>query len=143
MDAQTLYTFLNTAVLPAWFLMAAFPNRRVTDRLVLSFAWPAALAVLYAVFIVWGMVENAGGAGGMDSLDGLRIAFQNDKVLLAAWIHYLVFDLVAGIWMVRDNRETGISPYLMPVFLLFTLMLGPIGWVSYLVARRLRRSRGA
>ena len=97
------------------------------------------LAVFYAAFIIWGMIENFGGDGGMDSLANLRIAFTNDKVLLAAWAHYLVFDLFVGTWISKKCLQENISNWIKFPSLLFTLMFGPIGFLLFMALKKAQK----
>jgi hypothetical protein len=131
MDAELLFKLLNMLVLPAWFLIIFFPSSVIARSAVFSHGYPIVLAVVYAVLIFWGMAENAGGEGGMQSLSGLRIAFENDKVLLGAWVHYLVFDMLVGIWIAGDALQKKLSKAVTGVCLIFTLMLGPVGFLMY------------
>ena len=132
---EILFKILNFSVIPAWILLALFPNNKLTKTLVLSYAWHIVLAVLYTIFILWGMYENAGGEGGMDSLESLRIGFLNDKILLAAWAHYLIFDLFVGVWIVNDAQKRNISQWRLIPILFLTLMFGPIGFLFYFFKR--------
>jgi hypothetical protein len=54
---------------------------------------------------------------------------------LAGWIHYLAFDLLVGIWEVRDSHERGVPHWLVIPCLFFTFMLGPIGFLLYCAVR--------
>lgn len=117
--------------------MAFFPKSFFAKNYLLNFRVLIILSFFYAVFIVWGMFENFGGAGGMDSLEHLRIAFQNDKVLTAAWLHYLVFDLFVGIWITKECIKHEVSVWIKIPFLFFTLMFGPIGFLGFYSYRKL------
>jgi hypothetical protein len=55
---------------------------------------------------------------------------------IIAWIHFLAFDLFVGRWIYLDSEEQRLSRWLMAPILFLTLMLGPIGFLSYLIARR-------
>jgi hypothetical protein len=131
MNIEFFFKLLNIFILPAWILLIFFPSKSITQKLIFSHVYPLVLALFYAVFIVWGSVENFGGSGGMDSLNGLRIAFENDKVLLAAWIHYLVFDMFVGSWIAKDALSKKLSKIVVGICLVFTLMLGPVGFLLY------------
>ena len=85
------------------------------------------------------MTENFGGEGGMDSLANLRIAFTNDKVLLAAWAHYLVFDLFVATWITKKCLQENISNWIKLLSLLFTLMFGPIGLLLFMALRKVQK----
>ncbi|MFT4643906.1 MAG: hypothetical protein ACI8ZX_000302 [Planctomycetota bacterium] len=136
---ELLFTIANMVVLPAWVLLAFFPNATVTNKLVKSYAWHIALAILYTVFIFWGMQENASAEGaGMGSLEQLRIGFLNDKILLAAWVHYLVFDLFVGVWIVNESEKLSLNKWLVMPMLFLTLMLGPVGFLLFHVYKKLK-----
>lgn len=88
------------------------------------------------VFIVWGMYQNYGGSGGMDSLAHLRIAFQNDFILTAAWLHYLVFDLFVGTYVAKQCLKNNTSFWIKISSLALTLFFGPIGFLLFEVLNK-------
>ncbi|MCF8257481.1 MAG: DUF4281 domain-containing protein [Flavobacteriales bacterium] len=136
MNYEALFSLANASVMPAWLLLAFFPNSRATSIVAHSFLYPVLLASLYLFLLV----GTWGGDGGMGSLAEVRQGFSRDGVLLLGWVHYLVFDLFVGAWMVRDAKDLGIRHALIIPSLLLTLMLGPIGLMTY-VAIRWWRSR--
>ena len=48
----------------------------------------------------------------------------------------IAFDLFVGRWAYLDSRERGIPALLMAPVLLLTILLGPVGLLTYLVVRR-------
>ena len=110
--------------------MLLFPRTRFTQRLVMAY-WPfIALGGLYLLFLVISLFT---GAGGFDlSFDALRTALAGEWAFLAAWAHFVTFDLFVGVWIFRDAKYWGVSP---GVFLLLTLFAGPIGLGAYLLLR--------
>lgn len=136
---EIIFKIINASVIPAWILIAFFPKNELTKKLVFSYAWHIVLTIFYAIFIVWGMIENKGSGGGMDSLETLRIGFLNDKILLAAWAHYLIFDLFVGVWIVKDAESKNLNSWLLKPILLCTLMFGPIGFLLYKVYLLLKK----
>jgi len=128
---ELIFKIANLSVVPAWILLAFFPKHKITEKLVFSYFWHIVLAVFYTGFIFWGMYENTNSDGGMDSLESLRIGFLNDKILLAAWIHYLVFDLFVGVWIVKDAEKYSLNKWILTIILFLTLMLGPFGFLIY------------
>jgi len=134
MTYALLFKLANLSVIPAWFLLIVFPRKRITQLIVHSPFYPFLLGILYIVLFVL----SVGGDGGMDTLQNLKISFSRDEVLVLGWVHYLVFDLFIGAWIVRDSQQNGI-PHLRIVPALFlTLFLGPIGLLTYLTIRFLR-----
>ena len=131
---ETAYLLANASVLPVWALMVFVPAASVTQRLTATPAVPALYAVGYALLLIGTLVR--GGDGDMASLDGLRAGFERDAVLLMAWLHYLCFDMVVGMWICNDARSKELSWRWVGPCLVGTLMAGPVGWLCYLVGRR-------
>jgi hypothetical protein len=133
MNMDTLFTICNFLPMPLWLLLAFAPRWKGTQVIVHSMAIPMVLALVYAVLMVTAFGKGDG--GGLGSLEGLRTAFAVDEVLLAGWIHYLVFDLFVGAWEVRDAQRLGINHLLVIPCLVFTLMGGPVGLFMYFCLR--------
>ena len=133
MNPELLFKICNLGVLPFWLLLAVLPGHAITRHLVHSMWLPCLLALLYMAMLFGG--QPAPEEGGFDSLQALMLLFQSPTALLAGWIHYLVFDLFIGAWQVRDAQRRGISHWLVLPCLFFTLMLGPIGLMLYLLLR--------
>ncbi len=136
MDYALLFKIANLSVLPAWALLIFAPKSKLTHYIVYSYAYPYFLGLCYAylIFSNFGTVE-----GGMGSLEAIRNAFATDSVLLAGWIHYLIFDLFIGAWEVKDAQENGIRHLKIIPALVFTLFLGPVGLLGYLILRQVER----
>lgn len=92
-----------------------------------------ALVYFYLIISDFGDAE-----GSFTSLAGVAQLFADPKVVLAGWIHYLVFDLFIGCWEVRDSRRHGIHHAFVVPSLILTFLLGPIGLLTYLVIRLAR-----
>lgn len=134
---ETLFMISSYLVLPFWALMIFLPHWRVTRRLTGSPLIAALPAVFYAALVlprlveIWPMVARpglAGIAGLLGSPAGATIA----------WLHFLAFDLLIGRWIYLDSRERGISAWLTAPVLYLTLMLGPCGFLLYLLVRRVK-----
>jgi hypothetical protein len=69
------------------------------------------------------------------SLEGIKKIFRNDFLLTAAWDHILAFDLLAAVWIKRNSVMHNISHLLIIPALFFTCMLGPLGFLIYLLTR--------
>ena len=128
---ESLFNLLNILPLPIWVSMLLFPKTRFTQRLVLSY-WPyIALGGVYLLFLLTSVV-TAGGGFSID-FNSLRAALSGEWAFLAAWAHFITFDLFVGVWIFRDAKYWGINP---AVFLILTLFAGPIGLGSYLIFRQ-------
>ena len=135
MQPDTLYVFANYGVLPFWLLLALLPHHRITRALVHSGFVPLLLGALY----IWGFA-TARPAQDADALTltGAMSLLQDRHMMLAAWVHYLIFDLFVGAWQVRDARRRGVPHWLVVPGLFATLMAGPVGLLWYLVVRFVR-----
>lgn len=132
MKAEQIFTVANTAALLSWIILAVAPRWKWTSKIILSGAVPLLLSAAYLVIIVlfFGSAE-----GGFSSLEGVMKLFTNEWAVLGGWIHYLAFDLLVGIWEVKDSQSRNISHWLVIPCLLLTFMLGPIGFLLYMILR--------
>lgn len=137
MQADTIFQVVNTLVLPQWLLMIVAPRWRVTQWLVRTLLIPALLAIIYLYYIATG--ATALDFSSFSTLSGVKSLFTQGDAVLAGWIHYLAFDLVAGSWILRDSQQRGINHFGIIPCLLFCFMLGPIGLLLYLVIRLFRK----
>ena len=135
MDPERLFSIASNIALPGWLLLALLPRWRWSARLIAPVIIPGVLAVLYGFLIFTGMRNSGSDFGAFNSLAGVKGLFAQDTVLLAGWIHYLVFDLFVGSWEVRDAQREDIPHWLILPCLFFTLMLGPVGWLAYILLR--------
>ena len=133
MSPEQLFGVLNLVAIVAWLLLAIFPGRPLITRTVAGAAVPGLFAAAYTAMIAssWGSSE-----GGFGSLDGVASLFANRWLLLAGWTHYLAFDLLVGVWEVRDSRERHIPHLLVVPCLALTFMFGPAGWLLYQLIRK-------
>jgi hypothetical protein len=130
---DSLFSVANLAVLPGWLSLAIAPRWRWSQRYATLLA-PLLLGPMYA----W-LIASNWGQGGFDTLDSVAQLFANRALLLAGWIHYLLFDLFTGSWETRDAMVHRIPHYVVVVCLFFTFLLGPVGLGLYLLVRLLWR----
>jgi hypothetical protein len=132
MKAEQIFSLANTLALLSWIFLVVAPRWKGTQKIILSGAIPLLLSAAYLVLVVlfFGSAE-----GSFSSLAGVMKLFTNEWAVLAGWIHYLAFDLLIGIWEVRDSQKNGISHWLVIPCLFFTFMLGPIGFLLYSALR--------
>ena len=130
-SAGQVFTLCNIAVLPAWLLLAVLPGWRWT-RVIAAYLTPSLLAILYIVLMLVRFDSNVGGFGSIDEVSQM---FQNPWLLLAWWVHYLVFDLFVGAWQVRDAQRLGIRHGLVIPCLALTFVAGPAGLLVYFALR--------
>jgi hypothetical protein len=119
-------------------MLALFPRKRWSASLLSGAVIPAILALAYLALVA----SRFGNAkGDFQSLAGVAALFADPYVLLAGWVHYLAFDLFIGSFEVRDSLRNGISHWIVLPCLFFTFMLGPIGFLFYLLVRTVKTRR--
>jgi hypothetical protein len=132
----TLFRLSNLLVLPFWALMILLPRWRWTTRIVRSQLGSVVPAALYAALVlprlgeIWPAVSQP-------TLSGIAMLLGSPAGATIAWAHFLAFDLFVGRWIYLDSREQRISAWLMAPVLFLTLMLGPAGFLFYLIVRNL------
>jgi hypothetical protein len=136
MDLDLVFRVANFSTAPAWILLLVAPGWTGTGRFVHSVVTPILLAVAYALLLFTDM--GGGGDANMFSLQGVMAIFDKPQTTIAAWIHYLVFDLFVGAWIVRDAERRGQSRLLVAPSLLGTWFFGPVGLGLYLAVRTMR-----
>jgi hypothetical protein len=132
----------NMLVLPFWALMILLPRWRWTGRIMRSPFVSAVPALLYAALVlprlgaIWPAIARP-------TLPGIATLLGSPESATIAWVHFLAFDLFIGRWIFLDSQERRVSPLLMAPVLFLTLMLGPLGFLIYLVIRAVASSREA
>lgn len=139
---DTLFMISNLVVLPFWLVMILFPRRGLTHRIMRSL-WPVVpVPVLYAALVLPQLGALAPVLAN-PSLAGISAGLATPGAALIGWAHFLAFDLFVGRWAYLDSRERGLSPWLVSPVLLFIFMLGPFGFLLYLLVRTLAKGRSA
>jgi hypothetical protein len=133
--AAQAYRIMNLTPLLWWLAMIIAPKWRITKALTTSRGLFAGLAIFYSAFLLKAITEVGPLNYGMYE-QGPRRLFKSNAGILAGWAHYLAFDLFVGVWIYRtglaEKRSTRLS-------LLLTFLAGPLGLLSFLVQRGLRR----
>ena len=131
-----VFRLSNVLVLPFWAVMILLPRWRWTARIVRSAIGSVVPAAPYAALVlprlgeIWSTVSRP-------TLSGVMTLLASPAGATIAWIHFLAFDLFVGRWIYLDSQERRISPWLMAPLLFLTLMLGPAGFLVYLIVRPL------
>jgi hypothetical protein len=129
-----VFELANLTVLPFWALMILAPRARLTGR-VLASPWVVlAPSVLYAWVVVPAFMQILPIVA-RPELNAVARLLGQPAGATAAWAHFLAFDLWVGRFIVLDGRERGLPGPVLSVIALLTLLLGPLGLLSYLVLR--------
>src|SRR6266478_7390792 len=141
-NVTLLFRLSNLLVLPFWALMILLPRWRWTACILRSPFVSAAPALLYAALVL-PRLDTIWPAIARPTLNGVAALLGSPEGATIAWVHFLAFDLFVGRWIFLDSQERRLSPLLMAPVLFLTLMLGPFGFLIYLVLRALAISREA
>jgi len=129
-----IFRLSNLLMLPLWVLMILLPRWRWTTRILRSPLVSAAPAALYAALVlprlgeIWPAVTRP-------TLSGTVVLLGSPAGATIAWVHFLAFDLFVGRWIYLDSRQRRVSAWLLVSVPFLALMLGPAGFLFYLVVR--------
>lgn len=133
MTLEILFKAVNYAVVPFWLLLIFAPRWSWTQRLVHGPVVVLLLTPIYA-YMLFGYAPAPEGMN-FRSLYGVMLAFSAPHVVVAGWVHYLVFDLFVGAWETRDALRRGVAHWVLIPCLITTLMIGPVGLLLYVLLR--------
>ena len=131
MSPDTLFSIVNNIALLSWLALITRPRHAWVMRWCGTMA-PMGFALVYVTLIAMRFGRTR---GGFDSLVGVAALFQDPWILLAGWVHYLAFDLLVGVWEVRDAESHGVTRGRLMICLVLTFLFGPAGWLLYRVLR--------
>ena len=134
MNFETIFSLSSLLVMPFWLLLIFLPRWRVTERLVAG-PWLAVPAALLYVALVLPHFGEIFTAVLNPTLAGVTELLGDPAGATIGWAHFLAFDLFVGRWVYLDGRANNISAWFISPILFFVLMLGPLGFLLYLVVR--------
>ena len=139
MTPTIVFSIASVIAMPMWVLMLFFSKWKVTQFLIDFKVIPLALAFIYAIYIFQAI--QIGGMMDFGSLKSIMALFTEKNALLAGWVHYLAFDLLVGMWMLDQNKELRINQLLMAPCLFLTFMLGPIGFLLFMIIKTIKQKQ--
>lgn len=129
-----LFQSLNLCLV-GWALLACPPAWRPKRYEGVILTLCALFAALYLATLVNAVTTGAVPDGaGFDTLDGVVRLFSSREVAFSGWVHYVCFDLLAGLFIVKDAERRGVSHWIVLPILPVTLFAGPVGLLAYLAA---------
>lgn len=130
--------FTASSVLAAsgWILLLTGDRWPTAQRAWAGLAVPLLLATAYAAIFPALYVHAPGGYGSVDEL--VKLLTSDRRVALAAWLHYLAFDLLIGGSIVVEARALGLAARWRIPALALTFLFGPAGWLWFRAQREWR-----
>ncbi|WP_027000881.1 ABA4-like family protein [Eisenibacter elegans] len=128
---ELVFTCFNTLALLMWLCLIIAPRWKITQYLSEHTTVPTLVGAAYAIIILL-HIQVIGNAD-FSTLEGVKAltAHNSDWLVTAAWFHYLAFDLMVGILILRTAQAKEIGHSWIVPCLLTTFMLGPIGWLLF------------
>ncbi len=111
-----------------WVMLLLLPRKWPFVLSITGWVIPALISIPYSALI---LVAFLGADGGFGSFADVKSLFQDDRLLLAGWLHYLAFDLVIGTLVARQADEMKVSRILQAPLLIMCFMLGPFGFLIF------------
>ena len=118
-----------------WILIIGFPTSDFTDKAVVGIVAALCISYGYILFFYKGDKSKSYPKGSFKSFQGVFNLFQNPKGVFAGWLHFLAFDLMIGLYIKNDSIENGLTFWWIIPSLILTLMLGPLGLLSYFIIK--------
>lgn len=131
---ETLFSGAGTVAMAGWAALILGPRR---IRLIPALAIPVALSALYAGLV---MAHLGAAGGGFGSIAAVRQLFSSDPLLVAGWVHYLAFDLMAGALIADRMDRAGVPRLVQAAPLVCIFLLGPLGFLFGLVTETATRA---
>jgi hypothetical protein len=138
MTPNQIFSICNSLALGTWIVLIFFPFWKNRDQYIFG-CIIILLAIVYSWFIF--STINKDIFKDFSTLSGVSDLFANKTMLLAGWIHYLAFDLLAGIYIVRNAEKNSINHWLISPTLLLTFLFGPFGLLLYFLLRWMKTKK--
>ena len=139
MTPTAVFSIASMITMPMWILMIFLSKWKVTRFLIDFKIIPLALTLIYAIYIFQAI--QIGGMMDFGSLKSVMALFTEENAVLAGWVHYLAFDLLIGMWMLDQNKELKINQLLIAPCLFLTFMLGPIGFLLFIIIKTVKQKQ--
>ena len=137
MTPTEVFSIASVIAMPMWVLMLFFSKWKGTQFLIDFKVIPLALAFIYVIYVFQAI--QIGGMMDFGSLTSVMTLFTEENAVLAGWVHYLAFDLLVGMWMLDQNKELRINQLLMAPCLFLTFMLGPVGFLLFMIIKTIKQ----
>ena len=132
MNPDQIFSICNTLALVGWIILIFLKFWKKRDQFVFGI-----LIMLFAIVYSWLIFSSFDKEifKNFSTLNGVSNLFANKQMLLAGWIHYLAFDLLAGIYIIRNAEKNNINHWFTTPALLLTFLFGPFGLMLYCLLR--------
>ena len=133
MSPDSIFQLCSTIALVAWLILFILsPFWHGVDKLLIG-----VVITLFSILYFWLLAQNfkLSDMQNFSTLDGFMQLLTSKVAVTTAWIHFLAFDLMVGIWIKKNAQKHGIKHWVLIPCLFFTFMVGPVGLCIYLIVR--------
>ncbi|MGB7373104.1 ABA4-like family protein [Pontixanthobacter sp.] len=136
---NVIFAAANLLALACWITLILLPRHPLALSAIM-YCGVGLLCLIYTACmasLVTGLADPVGPRGdiSVSTIAGVRAMFATDGGVTIGWVHYLAFDLFAGLWTARDADAKGFSRIVQAPILLLTFLAGPIGLLTWLIVR--------
>lgn len=98
MTPDNIFNTCNSIAMLGWIILIFLPFWYQSDKFIVGVIITL-LAIVYA-WLIFSTFSPAD-AKSFGSLTGVMTLFQDPPLMVAGWVHYLAFDLLAGLFIKR------------------------------------------
>lgn len=131
---DTIFQLSTLLVAPFWGLMIFAPKWRWTQKIIGS-PWIAAPPALMFAALTLPTLPDLLPKLLQPNLGIIMGMFSTPQSMTAVWMYFLAFDLFIGRWIYLETRQRNRNLAWSGILLLFTLLVGPLGYLVYLIDR--------
>ncbi len=139
MTTTQVFSIAGMITTPMWILMIFFPKWKVTNYLISFKIVPIILSFIYTIYIINTISIN--GMPDYGNLDSVMKLFTEENAVLAGWVHYLVFDLIIGMWILNASKKLNIHQLIIAPCLFATFMFGPVGFLLFFIIKIIKQNK--
>ncbi|MBA6155699.1 DUF4281 domain-containing protein [Tenacibaculum sp. S7007] len=139
MTPTQVFSIAGMITTPMWILMIFFPKWKVTNYLISFKIVPIILSFIYTIYIINTISIN--GMPDYGNLDSVMKLFTEENAVLAGWVHYLVFDLIIGMWILNASKKLNIHQLIIAPCLFATFMFGPVGFLLFFIIKIIKQNK--
>ena len=135
MNADRIFILASSIAFISWSLLFIYPySSRI--RQILYGGVVTCFSLLYTGLLI--SYFDPESFQSFSTLSGLISLFSNKEAVLLGWIHYLAFDLLAGLYISKDAEKNKLGPWIIRPMFFFTFMTGPLGFLLYTIIRTVK-----
>jgi len=133
MDLELYFSAASLLAVIGWIVLLFYPLIPKWSDKISGLIIPLVLSLGYLIVVVF---YPSSEGGGFSSLAEVSQLFSHKSVILAAWVHFLAFDLFIGSWVCKTARQERISYWLTLPCLPLVFIFGPIGFLAFSIVRK-------